>query len=147
MTHVLVVLWLEVLQQFPNWGFKDHQGALSGVLYKIKDNIISLLHYLNVFCGRWRGVEWNANKVIFLSFYFRSSFEDFSRSHLHVDFIHQHIVFQLHNRGGLNIINKILFRSALRLLSLLGTLCNLILFFFFDFILCNFRHNSFLPPK
>lgn len=40
---------------FQTGGFKDHQGALSGVLYKIKDNIISLLHYLTVFWGRWRG--------------------------------------------------------------------------------------------
>ncbi|RCU34506.1 hypothetical protein DVA81_19465, partial [Acinetobacter baumannii] len=48
-THVLVMLWLEVLRLLPNEGFRDHQGSLSGVLNKIKDNIISLLHYLNVF--------------------------------------------------------------------------------------------------
>lgn len=62
-THVLVMLWLEVLQRLPDWGFRDHQGSLSGVLNKIKDNIISLLHYLNVFWVKRRGAGWNAPLV------------------------------------------------------------------------------------
>lgn len=47
---MLVMLWLEVLEQLSNWGSSDHLGSLSGVLNKIKNNIISTITLLvNVF--------------------------------------------------------------------------------------------------